>query len=101
MSLPATSRPPYPDQRRHLGKYLGKLRASIPETMKGFAQLHHAGSSDGALSAKTKELIALAVAVTSHCDGCVAFHTHDALKAGASDEEIMEAVEQFREERGG
>ncbi len=82
----------YPDQRRHLSKYLGKLRTNIPESMKGFAQLHHAGSTDGALSAKTKELIALAVAVTSRCDGCIAFHVHDALKAGASDEEIAEAL---------
>ena len=89
---PQPSSAKYPDQRRHLGKYLGQLRGAIPDTMKGFAQLHHAASGDGALSTKTKELIALAVAVSARCDGCIAFHAHDAVKAGATDEEIVEAL---------
>lgn len=63
-----------------------------PDVMSGFGAMHRAATADGHLSAKVKELIALAVSITSHCDGCISFHTHDALKAGASREEIAEAV---------
>jgi AhpD family alkylhydroperoxidase len=60
--------------------------------MQAFTALHRATTSPGALDAKTKELIALAVGVAVHCDGCIAFHTHDALKAGATEAEIMETL---------
>ena len=54
--------------------------------------MHRAGSEAGALDQKTKELIALAIAVASRCDGCIAFHTNDALNAGASEAEITDAL---------
>ncbi len=60
--------------------------------MAGFGKMHKAAVADGVLSAKTKELIALAISITSHCDGCIAFHTHDAVKAGATRAEVEEAV---------
>lgn len=69
-----------------------KLGASIPETMKAFSNLHQAGIADGALSKTTKELIALGIAITVRCDGCIAFHVHDALKAGATQAEIVETI---------
>jgi AhpD family alkylhydroperoxidase len=62
-----------------------KLISEIPEVMAGFGALH---SSD----TKSKELIALGIAITVHCDGCIAFHVHDALNAGASRQEIVEAI---------
>ena len=40
----------------------------------GFGQLHKAAVADGALSAKTKELIALTIAVVKQCDGCIGYH---------------------------
>jgi AhpD family alkylhydroperoxidase len=44
------------------------------------------------LETKTKELIALGIAITARCEGCIAYHVHDAMKAGANKEEIIETV---------
>lgn len=62
------------------------------QTMNAFTALHHAAASPGVLNTKTKELIALAIGVSLRCDGCIAFHTHDALEAGATREEILEVL---------
>jgi len=51
-----------------------------------------ASITEGALDAKTKELMALAIAVAVRCDGCIAFHVHDAVDAGATADEIAEAI---------
>ena len=75
-----------------LTKLMGELGTKIPSTMKGFSDLHNASVKDGALTTKTKELIALGIAITVRCDGCIAFHVKDALKAGANSEEIMETI---------
>jgi AhpD family alkylhydroperoxidase len=60
--------------------------------MAGFTQLRVAATAAGALDLKTKQLVALAIGVAVRCDGCIAYHVHDALRAGAGREEIMEAV---------
>ena len=73
-------------------KRIEEIATKIPRTMKGFNDLHKASISGGVLSSKTKELIALGIAITVRCDGCIAFHVHDALKAGANSEEIMETI---------
>jgi AhpD family alkylhydroperoxidase len=75
-----------------LSKTMKNLGTRIPETMTGFTELHKASMADGALSSKTKELIALGIAITVRCDGCIAYHVHDSLQAGASSEEILEAI---------
>ncbi|WP_448380589.1 carboxymuconolactone decarboxylase family protein [Gloeomargarita sp.] len=72
--------------------YTAKITQAIPETMRAFYALSRASSTAGALDTKTKELIALAIGVTSHCQGCIAFHTRAALQAGANPAEIMEAL---------
>ena len=82
----------YPDYRKHLGGLIGKLGKELPGPMGGFGQLHRQATAEGALPARVKELIALAVAVAVHCEGCIAFHVHDALRAGASRQEVLEAV---------
>lgn len=82
----------FPDRYEEISKWMGRLSESIPDTMGAFTSLHHSASEDNALSKKTKELIALSIAVTVRCDGCIAFHVHDALEAGASKAEIAEAV---------
>ncbi|GAA0708097.1 hypothetical protein GCM10009105_07370 [Dokdonella soli] len=51
-----------------------------------------AGAKTGHLDEKTRQLIALAVAVTTRCDGCITVHTDAAVKAGASKDEIAEAL---------
>ena len=82
----------YPEQLESIKGNMAVLATGQPKTMTAFARLHEGGASPGVLDAKTKELIALAIAVTVRCDGCIAFHTHDALEAGATREEIMDAL---------
>ena len=60
--------------------------------MKGYAALGGAGEKIGHLDAKTRELIALAVAISLRCDGCITVHTAAAKKLGATKEEIAEAL---------
>ncbi|PRX54653.1 carboxymuconolactone decarboxylase family protein [Flagellimonas meridianipacifica] len=69
-----------------------KLGTEIPESMKAFNGLHKSSIKDGVLDSRTKELIALGIAITVRCDGCIAFHVHDALQAGATSEEILETI---------
>ncbi len=82
----------YPKYYEHLQKLAAKLSRELRGTMAGFTQLRVAASAEGALSQKVKQLIALAIAVTVRCDGCIAYHVHDAIRAGAGREEIMETV---------
>lgn len=69
-----------------------ELRRAIPEVYKGFQALHGAAFSAGTLDVKTKELIALAIAVVEHCDGCIASHAQGAARAGATAQEAAEAI---------
>jgi AhpD family alkylhydroperoxidase len=82
----------YPEYHSHLRTLLGQLGKELQGPMTGFSQLHKAAITDGALSGKIKELIALAIAVSAHCEGCIAFHTHSALKAGTTRPEIFETL---------
>ncbi len=68
------------------------LRAGAPDVMKGFSALAQAALKAGSLDTKTKELIALAIAVATRCDGCVAFHAEAATKQGASRAEVLETM---------
>ena len=69
-----------------------ELRRAIPEVYKGFAELHRVSLGPGALDVKTKELMALAIAVAEHCDGCIASHARAAALAGATRQEAAEAI---------
>ena len=82
----------YPEQTEHIKKYTSQMRTALPEVMKAFYTLSKNASASGALDTKTKELIALAIGVATHCDNCIAFHTQAALKAGATKDEIMETL---------
>jgi AhpD family alkylhydroperoxidase len=61
-------------------------------TIRGYRELSDAGTAASVLDPKTRELIALAVAVTRQCDGCIAIHTDAAIKRGATKQEIVEAL---------
>ena len=82
----------YPKYYDHLSERMSELRERLPGTTAAFGQLHHKAVEDGALSSKVKELIALGIAIATHCDGCISYHVHDALKAGASRQQISEAI---------
>ena len=82
----------FPEHYKELSSWMEKLGVAIPEVMQGFGALHQASLKSGALDGKTKELIALGIAITVRCDGCICYHVHDAMKAGASNEEIAETI---------
>ncbi|MGH7631170.1 MAG: carboxymuconolactone decarboxylase family protein [Gemmatimonadales bacterium] len=71
---------------------IGDIARMSPGTMRGYRELSAAGGKKDLLGPKTRELIALAVAVTRQCDGCITIHTDAALKHGATREEIAEAL---------
>jgi AhpD family alkylhydroperoxidase len=82
----------YPELHKEVNSLMQKCAKESPDVMNGFMKMHEATTQDSALTGKTKELIALAIAITVRCDGCIAFHVHDAMKSGASREEIAETV---------
>lgn len=71
---------------------LRELRAGVPDVMNGFAAIARGALAGGTLDIKTKELIALGIAVAIRCDACVAFHAEAAVKRGATRAEMMEAM---------
>ncbi|MGE5506522.1 MAG: carboxymuconolactone decarboxylase family protein [Actinomycetota bacterium] len=77
---------------KDLSKAMGELRGGIPELMQTFSAMAKTATAAGALDPKTKELIALAIAVAVRCDGCVGFHAKAAQKNGATRAEVMETM---------
>ncbi|HVO58877.1 MAG TPA: carboxymuconolactone decarboxylase family protein [Dongiaceae bacterium] len=78
--------------KAELSTRIGELSKLSPDTVKGYLALSAANAQTTKLGEKTRQLISLAVAVTTRCDGCITFHTDAALNAGASKEEISEAL---------
>jgi AhpD family alkylhydroperoxidase len=83
----------------HPNEILGELRAPardlrehIPEVIGAYASMQRAALADGALTGRVKELIALAVAITRECDGCIAAHAKGAARQGATEEEVAETI---------
>lgn len=68
------------------------LRSASPGPWAGFASMHDAAMADGALPGRTKELIALAIAVTKECDGCIVSHAKGVARHGSTPEEVAEAL---------
>lgn len=80
------------EYRKELMTRIGDLAKLSPDTLTGYKTLASTGAKTGHLDAKTRELIALAVAVTTRCDGCIAVHTAEAVKHGATKDEVAEAL---------
>ena len=64
----------------------------VPQTVKGFGQMGQAAKADGALSEKTKEFIALGIAVSTKCDSCIGFHVRSLVRLSTTREELTEAL---------
>jgi len=77
---------------QHLEERLAQLGRELPLAMTGFARLHKKAMAEGVLSTKVKELMALAISIVVGCDGCIAYHTHDAVAAGATRAEFLETL---------
>lgn len=71
---------------------IGTLGKAFPQTDKGFGQMGQAAKSEGALSEKTKEFIALGIAISTKCESCVGFHTRALVRLGATRAEVVEAL---------
>jgi len=77
---------------KNINESLGPFRKSQSEALLGFGQLARASMAEGAVSAKHKELIALAIGITQHCSGCVGFHVKALRKLGCTREELEEIL---------
>ena len=80
------------DYRKQLAAGVKEIGQLSPDTVKGYMNLSAAGQKMDLLGAKVRELIALSVAVSLRCDGCITVHTEAAIKQGATREEIAEAL---------
>ncbi|MFD1696020.1 carboxymuconolactone decarboxylase family protein [Roseibium aestuarii] len=77
---------------KDIGAYTGELRKAQPEAITGFYSMAKAATADGALSKKTKELMALAIGISQRCDGCIGFHVKALIQLGTTREELAEAL---------
>jgi AhpD family alkylhydroperoxidase len=82
----------FPRYRQQLNQLMRRMKNEAPGPVAGFAQLRRESLADGALSRKEKELISLGIAIAARCEGCIAYHVHDALRAGATRLEIVETI---------
>jgi AhpD family alkylhydroperoxidase len=80
------------DVQEQLREPARALRRAIPDVYAGYRQMHAAAYAAGALDQKTKELIALAIAVSKECDGCIASHARGAVRTGATESEVADAL---------
>jgi len=82
----------YGEVTREVNEGLSALRKAVPDVMKGFGELSAAAMKPGALDAKHKELIALAIGIASRCDACIGFHVRSLVRLGCTREELMETL---------
>lgn len=82
----------WPQMARELSGAIKEVRLGTPDVMKAFSAMASSATSAGALDTKTKELLALGIAVAIRCDGCIAFHAEAAVRHGASRDEVMETM---------
>lgn len=82
----------WPEHTKELSAHLRILRGDAPDVMKAFSGLAQAALAPKSLDGKTKELIALGIAVAIRCDDCIGFHVKAALEHGASRDEVTETL---------
>ena len=78
----------YAETNTKIRSELRALNKLNPETAKGFAALSAGAMTDGALDKKTREFVALAIAITQRCEPCVTLHVEALIKMGAAREEV-------------
>ncbi|MBQ4825113.1 carboxymuconolactone decarboxylase family protein [Leisingera sp. HS039] len=71
---------------------IGTFSKEVPGTVRGFATMGQAAKKTGALSEKTKEFIALGIAIATRCDSCIGFHVRSLVRLGATRQELCEAL---------
>ncbi len=88
-ALTATS---YKELTTAISANVRQLKESVPDVMTSFNALGKAALAPGAIDAKTKELIALAIGVAARCDGCLGYHTQALARLGATREEVHDML---------
>ena len=82
----------YVDKHKELVGVLRHLGGDAPDMMDAFSKLHKSASRPGEVPVKYKELIALGISMSIRCNECISYHMNDAIKAGATYEEILETI---------
>lgn len=80
---------------------IGALQKEAPEALKAFNQMGAVAKKNGALDEKTKELIALGIAVSTRCDSCIGFHVKSLVRLKTTRAELCEALEMIAYMGGG
>lgn len=80
------------DLIKNINESLGPFRKSQATAMQGFSQLAQGAMAEGAISAKHKELIALAIGISQRCSGCIGFHVKALIKLGTTRAELEEML---------
>lgn len=80
---------------------IGRLQEETPELFTGFNTMGKVAKTSGALDEKTKELIALGVAISTRCDSCIGFHVNSLVRLGTTRAELCEALEMISYMGGG
>lgn len=84
--------PDYNALTAEISANLKPLRQDLPTVMKAFGELSKAASAPGALDEKTKEFVALGIAISTRCDACIGFHVRTLVKLGTSKAEFEEVL---------
>lgn len=82
----------YHDVTRATAEATKELRELIPDSYAAFRDIHRAAFTDGALSPAVKEMMAVAIAVSDGCEGCIASHARGAARHGATEEQYAEML---------
>lgn len=77
---------------KNINDNLAPLRKSQPDAMQAFGNLARSAMAEGSVSAKHKELIALAIGITQHCSGCIGFHVKALHRLGCTKSELEEML---------
>lgn len=86
------------DDRKRAHDY---LKARKSRTYAAFIDMEKAAFASGALEKKFKEMIAIGISVVVNCESCMQWHIREALSAGATEEQVLEAIEVGMEMGGG
>jgi AhpD family alkylhydroperoxidase len=75
-----------------IGQEIATLSKEVPQTANGFSQMSTAAKTSGALDEKTKEIMALGIAVATRCESCIGFHVKSLVRLGLTRDELCEAL---------
>ena len=82
----------YTQLTKDISAYTAEIRKLAPDTMSGFSAMAKGACKAGVIDEKTKEMIALAIGVSTRCDGCIGFHAKALVNLNATREEVAEVL---------